>query len=395
MLISIAYMFMMGMFLGWVCKLCKLPSLLGMLLTGILLGPHVLNGIDSSILSVSADLRKIALIIILMRAGLSLDLQDLKKVGRPAVLMCFVPACFEILGMMLLAPKLLGVSLVEAALLGAVIGAVSPAVIVPKMLKLMEEGYGVKKSIPQLILAGASVDDVFVIVMFTALCGLAQGNGLSIQSFLTIPSSIVLGILIGIVLGYGLTYLFSLIHIRDTSKVIILLCSCFVLVTMEDRFAGYLPFSAYIAIMAIGIFIQQRKEVVAKRLSSKFNKLWVGAEVMLFVLVGASVDIKYLQFAGSAAVLLIFGVLLFRVLGVWLCLLKTPLVMKERIFCMVAYSPKATVQAAIGGIPLAMGLACGNIVLTVAVLAIIITAPLGAFLMDRTYTHLLSKENET
>ena len=391
MLLSIAYILMLGMFMGWLCKKIKLPSLTGMIITGILLGPHLLNLIDHSILTISSDLRRIALIIILMRAGLSLDLNDLKKVGRPAVFMCFVPACFEMLGMLLLAPKLLGISLLDAAIMGAVVGAVSPAVIVPKMLKLMEEGYGTKNSIPQLILAGASVDDVFVIVMFSAFTGLAQGNAVSMQSFIHIPISIVLGILIGIVIGGILAKYFEYVHIRDTAKVIILLCIAFILVSLEDRFSAIIPFSALISIMSIGIAMQRKRENVAVRLSAKFNKLWVASEIILFVLVGATVDLNYALSAGVMAIILIFGVLAFRMLGVWVCLIKTKLDRKERLFCMIAYTPKATVQAAIGGVPLAMGLACGNIVLTVAVLAILITAPLGAFFIDYTYKRLLSK----
>lgn len=392
MLLSIAYIFLFGMFAGWVCKRCKLPSLMGMILTGIILGPFCFNMIDESILNISAELRKIALIIILMRAGLSLNLSDLKKVGRPAFLMCFVPACFEMMGMILLAPKLLGITVLEAAIMGAVIGAVSPAVIVPKMLKLMEEGYGTNKSIPQLILAGASVDDVFVIVMFSAFLGLAQGNKISIQSFVNIPISIVLGIIIGALIGYLLTRLFEKNHIRDSAKVIILLCSSFILVSLEDMYSYLVPFSALIAVMIIGIMLQRKRHKVAARLSIKFNKLWVGAEVVLFVLVGARVDLSYALAAGVSAILLVLGVLLFRMLGVALCLLKTNLNKQERLFCMIAYMPKATVQAAIGGVPLAMGLSCGNVVLTVAVLAILITAPLGAFLIDVTYKKLLQKD---
>ncbi len=391
MLISIAMMLLMGMFMGWICKKIHLPSLTGMILTGIILGPYVLNLIDSSLLNISSDLRRIALIIILTRAGLSLDLNDLKKVGRPAILMCFVPACFEMIGMILLAPKLLGISVLDAAIMGAVVGAVSPAVIVPKMLKLMEEGYGLEHSIPQLILAGASVDDVFVIVLFTAFTGLAQGNGVSVRSFINIPISIVLGILAGVVIGIILAKFFEKIHMRDTAKVSIILCISFILVTFEDRFSSVIPFASLIAVMTIGIALQKKREIVANRLSLKFNKLWVVAEVILFVLVGATVDIKYAVSAGAVSILLILGVLVFRMLGVFCCLLKTKLTMKERVFCMIAYTPKATVQAAIGGVPLAMGLACGNIVLTIAVVAILITAPLGAFCIEFAYKRLLSK----
>lgn len=392
MLISIAYMLLMGMFLGWICQKLQLPALTGMILTGMVLGPHILNLIDESILQISSELRKIALIIILMRAGLSLNVDDLKKVGRPAILMCFLPACFEITGMILLAPKLLGMTILDSAILGSVIAAVSPAVIVPKMLKLMEEHYGATKSIPQLILAGASVDDVFVIVLFSAFTGLAKGNQISITSFLTIPVSILTGIGIGILIGCMLAKYFEHIHMRDTAKILILLCISFVLVTLEDSSAFLLPFSALIAIMSMGIALQKKRQIVAVRISLKFNKLWVAAEILLFVLVGATVDLKYAASAGISAVILIFGVLLFRMAGVFCCLIKTNLSMKERLFCMIGYTPKATVQAAIGGVPLAMGLSCGNIVLTIAVLAILITAPCGAFLIEQTYQKLLTPE---
>lgn len=389
MLFSNALMLLVGMLAGWGCKKLHLPGLLGMIFTGIVLGPFALNLIDGTILSISSELRRIALIIILTRAGLSLDINDLKKVGRPAILMCFVPACFEMTGMIILAPLLLHISYIEAAVMGAVIAAVSPAVIVPKMLKLMDEGYGVNKSVPQMILAGASVDDVFVIVMFSVFTGLAQGKGVSAVSFIRIPVSIILGILIGMAAGTILAIYFKKIHIRDTVKVIILLCISFLLVTAEDRFSDIIPFASLIAVMCIGIALQRNRKEAAVRLSVKFNKLWVCAEVILFVLVGATVNISYAISAGISAVMLIFGVLLFRMAGVFVCMIKTKLNMRERLFCVIAYMPKATVQAAIGGVPLSMGLACGNIVLTVAVLAIIITAPLGAFLIDLTYKRFL------
>lgn len=392
MLVSIAIMLLLGMFMGWVCKKVHLPSMLGMIVTGMVLGPYALNLLDREILNLSADLRRIALIIILMRAGLSLNIEDLKKVGRPAILMCFVPACFEIIGMMILAPPLLGISLMQAALMGAVVGAVSPAVIVPKMLKLMEEGYGTKQGIPQLLLAGASVDDVFVIVIFTVFLGLEQTGEFAAASLLQIPVSIALGIAGGVLVGYLLAVFFEQVHMRDTAKVIILLSFAFLLVTIEDWVGNIIPFSGLLAIMSMGIALQKKRGIVVPRLSSKFSKLWVVAEIMLFVLVGATVDIRFAVSAGLAAVLVLLGVLLFRMLGVFCCLIMTPLSMKERLFCMIGYMPKATVQAAIGGIPLTMGLDCGNLILTVAVLAILITAPLGAFLIELTYKRLLQKE---
>lgn len=390
MLFSIAAIMMVGSFLGWICKKVKLPSLLGMLLTGILLGPYVCNVLDSSILSISADIRKIALIIILTRAGLSLDISGLKKIGRPAVMMCFVPASFELLGMIVFGPKLLGVSVLEAAVIGAVLAAVSPAVVVPRMVKLMEEGRGVDKNIPQLILAGASVDDVYVIVLFTTFLGMIQGDGISIIRFVNIPISILLGIGIGLFTGWLLALFFQKVHLRDTVKIMIMLSVSFLLVTIEEDLTTPITFSALIAIMFIGISLQKYRGEVAVRLSSKYNKLWVAAEVFLFVLVGATVNIHYLGEVGITAVLVIAGALCFRMLGVFVCLLGTNLNKKERLFSMLAYTPKATVQAAIGGIPLSLGLACGDIVLTVAVLAIVITAPLGAFAIDSTYKKWLS-----
>ena len=392
MLLSISLLLILGMFMGWICQKMKLPALLGMLITGIILGPYGLNLLDGSILGISAELRKIALIIILTRAGLGLDLSGLKKIGRPAVLMCFVPASFELLGMILLAPKLMGLSVLESAVMGAVLAAVSPAVVVPRMVKLMDEGYGVKEGIPQLILAGASVDDVYVIVLFSTFVGMMQGEGASILKFVNIPVSIFWGIAIGLLLGVLLAYFFKKVHIRDTSKVLIILSISFLLVVIEDKLTTAITFSSLIAVMFIGIGLQKKREAVAKRLSVKYGKLWVAAEVFLFVLVGATVNIEYLGKIGAKAFVVIIGALIFRMFGVFVCLLGTNLKRKEQLFAMMAYTPKATVQAAIGGIPLALGLACGDTVLTVAVLAIVFTAPLGAFAIDLSYKKLLNKQ---
>ena len=392
MLLSLSLILILGMFMGWICRKMKLPALLGMLITGIILGPYGLNLLDDSILGISAELRKIALIIILTRAGLGLDLSGLKKLGRPAVLMCFVPASFELLGMILLAPKLMGLSVLESAVMGAVLAAVSPAVVVPRMVKLMDEGYGVKEGIPQLILAGASVDDVYVIVLFSTFVGMMQGEGASILKFVNIPVSIFFGIAIGLFLGMLLAYFFKKVHIRDTSKVLIILSISFLLVVIEDKLTTAITFSSLIAVMFIGIGLQKKREAVAKRLSVKYGKLWVAAEVFLFVLVGATVNIEYLGKIGAKAFIVIIGALIFRMFGVFVCLLGTNLKRKERLFAMMAYTPKATVQAAIGGIPLALGLACGDTVLTVAVLAIVFTAPLGAFAIDWSYKKLLNKQ---
>ena len=392
MLFGIAVVLLAGLGGGWICKRMHLPALLGMLAAGMVLGPYGWNAIDGSVLSISAEIRKIALIIILTRAGLSLDLNDLKRVGRPAVMMCFVPACFEMLGMIWLAPRLFDVSMVEAAIMGAVIAAVSPAVIVPKMLKLMEEGYGAQKGIPQLILAGASVDDVFVIVMFSVFLGLDAGESFSVGSMVKLPVSILLGVLAGWLAGKGMMVYFRRIKVRETLKVVLLLCFSFIMVSLEDFYGDTIPFSGLIAVMMAGMMIRRHDRETAGQLAVKFNELWVVAEVFLFVLVGATVDIKFALAAGPAAVMLLAVVLVFRLAGVLVCLAGTELTLAERLFCMLAYLPKATVQAAIGGIPLAMGLECGNLVLTVAVLAIVVTAPAGAFLIELSYKRLLRKE---
>lgn len=391
---SIALILLFGMFAGWVCKLIKLPSFLGMILVGIILGPYVFNLIDSSILNISQDLRKMALIIILARAGLSLDLKDLKKVGRSAILMCFVPALFEIIAMILIAPLFFDISILEAAIIGSVVAAVSPAVVVPKMIKLIEEGYGTEKGIPQMILAGTSVDDVFVIVLFTAFTGLMKGDKISMMSFINVPVSVILGMIIGILIGFILSKFFKKIHIRDSAKVIILLSISFLLVSLENVITFSINFSALISIMFMGIGLNKYRAEVSKRLSAKFNKLWVCAEIILFVLVGAIVDINYASKAGIRVVILILIILCFRMLGVFVCMIKTRLNIKERLFCMVAYIPKATVQAAIGGMPLAMGFECGNLVLSIAVIAILVSAPLGGFLIDFTYKKLLTIAEE-
>lgn len=392
MLTSIALILLLGLLLGSIFSKMRLPSLLGMIIVGIVLSPYALDLIDESILDISADLRQIALVIILTRAGLSLDVADLKKAGRPAILMCFVPACIEIVGTIILAPVLLGVTLLESAIIGSVIAAVSPAVIVPRMIRLMEEGYGKMHSIPQLILAGASVDDVFVIVVFTALTSLASTGAVSVISFLQIPVAILTGIGIGAAAGSILTIFFQKFHMRDSVKILIILSFSFLFLELQNRLEGIIPISGLLAIMSLGMVMKQRYSVLAKRLSNKYNKLWVAAEVFLFVLVGATVDLKYAITAGVFAVLLVVGALIFRMLGVAISLVKTKLTRREKVFCMIAYTPKATVQAAIGAIPFSMGLPCGQTVLTVAVLSILITAPFGAICIDNLYKRLLSSD---
>lgn len=393
MLLSIALIFTAGMFMGWICRKIKIPSLIGMISTGIILGPYMLNVLDQSILGISSEIRKIALIIILTRAGLGMDLTGLKKLGRPAFLMCFVPASLELAGMLFLGPRLLGLSVLESAVMGSVLAAVSPAVVVPRMVKLMDEGYGTKEGIPQLILAGASVDDVYVIVLFSTFISMMQGGDVSVISFVNIPVSIILGIIIGTLIGYAIAIFLKKIHIRDTSKVLIILSISFLLVAFEDCLTTPITISALIAIMFIGIGLKQKSDEIAKRLSVKYGKLWVASEIFLFVLVGATVNINYVGNIGFAAVVVIIGALLFRMLGVLACVIGTKLTYKEKIFVMIAYTPKATVQAAIGGIPLALGFACGDTVLTVAVLAILISAPLGAFMIDLTYKKCLNLDN--
>jgi len=391
MLTSIAIILLLGLLVGWLFSKIKLPSLLGMIIVGSVISPYCLNIVDESILAISGDLRQMALVIILTRAGLSLNLFDLKKVGRPAVLMCFVPACVEMIGTIICAPILLGVSVLEAAIIGSVIAAVSPAVIVPRMVKLIDEGYGKEKSIPQLILAGASVDDIFVIVVFTALTTLASTGEVSVTNFLQIPISILLGVLLGGIVGQVLVWFFKQYHMRDSVKVLIILSVSFLLLEFQHCLEGIVSVSGLLAIMSMGILINQKYDVLAKRLSIKYNKLWLGAEIFLFVLVGIAVDIRYALKAGVVVIILVIVALFFRMVGVALSLTKTKLNRKERLFCAITYTPKATVQVAIGTIPFSMGLACGDMVLTVAVVSILLTAPFGALCIDNLYKRLLSK----
>lgn len=400
MLTSLAFVFLLGLAAGALCQRLGLPRILGMLFTGIALGPCALNLLDSSLLSISAELRQMALIIILLKAGLSLDPSDLRRVGRPAVLMSFVPASCEILAFVLLAPALLGVTRAEAAVMGSVLAAVSPAVVVPRMVQLIETRYGTDKSIPQLIMAGASCDDIFVIVLFSTFTGMTQGGDARAANFLSIPLSIVLGVALGAAVGSLLARFFETAYahahcVRNSVKVILVLGVSFLLTTVETRLKGRIPVSGLLAVVSMACALRlQSTSFVARRLSEKFGKLWLAAEVMLFVLVGAAVDVRYTLAAGLSAAVMIFLALLFRAFGVTLCLLGTALTARERLFCVIAYLPKATVQAAIGSVPLAMGLPCGPIVLSVAVLGILITAPLGAIGIDRSYRRLLRHEEQ-
>lgn len=398
MLTSLAFVFLIGFAAAALCQRVGLPRIVGMLAAGIVLGPHVLNLLDPSILAVSADLRQMALIIILLKAGLTLDLDDLRRVGRPAVLMSFLPASFEILAFFLFAPHILGLTRVEAAVMGAVLGAVSPAVVIPRMVQLLEGKWGTDKSIPQLILAGASCDDVFVIVLFSTFVTMARGGSAHIMDFVNIPVSILLGVGLGAATGWGVSAFFEMAYnrgrtVRNSMKVILILGMAFLLMAVETWLKGTVSVSGLLAVVSMACVLQGRSPAcVTKRLSEKFGKLWLCAEVILFVLVGAAVDIRYTLDAGPKAVGMIFLALAIRSVGVILCLVGTELNRRERLFCVIAYLPKATVQAAIGSVPLTLGLSCGQMVLSVAVLAILITAPLGAIGMDRTYGRLLERE---
>lgn len=398
MLTSLALIFLVGLSAAAICGYLHLPRIIGMLFTGIILGPHVLGLLDDKILSISSELRQIALIIILLKAGLSLNLADLKKVGRPAVMMAFVPASFEICGYLLCAPMILGITRIESAVMGAVLAAVSPAVVVPRMVQLMENGYGTEKSIPQMILAGASCDDIFVIVLFSTFAGMAQGGTADFTQFLNIPVSIVLGILLGAAVGYLLSLFFETAYakehyVRNSMKVIVVLGLSFLLMAVETWAKPYVSVSGLLAVVSMACVLKMKcPKSVSGRLSEKFGKLWIAAEVVLFVMVGAAVDIRYTATAGGAAVVMILLALIFRAAGVCVCMAGAALNKKERLFTVIAYLPKATVQAAIGSVPMAMGLSCGQIVLSVAVLAILITAPLGAIGMDVTYRRLLKRQ---
>ena len=399
MLTSLALIFLVGLATAAICQRIKLPRIIGMLVTGIVLGPYVLDMLDPSILSISAELRQMALIIILIKAGLTLDISDLKKVGRPAIMMSCIPATFEILAFIIFAPHILHITTMEAAVMGAVLGAVSPAVVVPRMVQLIDTKYGTDKSIPQLILAGASCDDIFVIVLFSTFVNMAGGGHASAMDFVNIPVSIILGVSLGSLTGFILSNFFEAAyrnksHIRNSTKVIIVLGISFILMAVETWLEGFVSVSGLLAVMSMACTLKIKcVKSVSGRLSEKFGKLWIAAEVILFVLVGAAVDIRYTLEAGLPAILMIFIALAIRAVGVSLCLIGTKLNKKERLFCVIAYMPKATVQAAIGSVPLAMGLPCGKIVLSVAVLAIIITAPLGAIGMDSSYKKLLKKAN--
>ena len=389
MLTSIALILLLGLLSAWLFTKMKLPSLLGMIIVGILISPYCFDLIDESILQISSDIRQIALVIILTRAGLSLNIDDLKKVGRPAILMCFVPACIEMVAVLVLAPLLFKTTLLESAIIGSVMAAVSPAVVVPRMIRLIEEGFGTKESVPQLILAGTSVDDVFVIVVFTSLMALATTGDTSIVNFIQIPTSILLGVLLGAILGVLLVLFFKRFEVKDIVKVLIILSISFMLLEIQNQLEDVVAISGLLAIMSMGIIIKRKNNDLATRLSMIYNKLWLGSEIFLFVLVGVAVNLKYALNAGLSVIILVILALIFRMLGVFISLLGANLNHKEKLFCMMAYTPKATVQAAIGTIPMMMGLECGELVLTIAVISILVSAPFGAICVDNTYKKLL------
>ncbi|MCK5129102.1 MAG: cation:proton antiporter [Clostridiales bacterium] len=395
MLTSLALIFLCALTLNKIFKLLRLPGLIGMLITGIVLGPYVLNLIDPQILAISSDLRELALIVILTRAGLALDLKDLKKVGRPAILLCFIPATLELIAVMILAPLLLGIPLLEAAIMGTVLAAVSPAVIVPRMLKLMKDGYGKDKSIPHMIMAAASVDDVYVIVLFASFIGTYGGEGFALSSFIRVPISILLGVAVGIIVGIGLAQFFKKFHMKDTVKVIVLFCVSFLFITLESVLTNIVPISGLIAVMAASATILKSYPKLAHRLSNKFKKIWIAAELMLFVLIGAALDLTYATGVGGMVLVVLIGALLMRVIGVYLSLIGTSLNRNERLFCVISFIPKATVQAAIGALPLAAGVASGNLILTIAVISIVITAPIGALGIDLSHKKLLNHPVQT
>ena len=392
MISSLALIFLLSLLVGELFHKVQLPKIIGMLLVGIIIGPYALNLLSPAILNISAELRKIALIIILIKAGLTLELSSLKKASRPAILLSFLPATFEVIAITIFAPIIFNISRLEAALLGAVLGAVSPAVVVPKMTELIEKGYGKDKSIPEMILAGASLDDIFVIVLFSSFLSANQSGAIDLLSFASIPISIASGVTLGTLTGLIVSNVFKSYSMASEARTIVVLALAFALTALEELIKAYLPLSSLLAVVAMAATIKLKSsKEITNEIAKDHSRLWLGAQALLFTLIGAAVDIRYTLNAGYSAILLLFISLLIRSIGVLLALLFTPLNKKERLFTIFAYLPKATVQAAIGGIPLAMGLSCGSLVLSIAVLSILITAPLGAFLMDISYKKLLVK----
>ncbi len=389
MLYSLAIIFLLSLCIITIFNKLKLPSLLGIILLGIFLGPYCFNLIDSSLLNISNDLRQIALVIILTRAGLSLNIDELKKLGFSTILLCFLPACLEILGVCIIAPLIFPISILDAFVIGSVLAAVSPAVLVPRMIRLIDEGYG---SIPQMLLAAASVDDVFVLILFSSFTTLASTSQISIQSFIQIPVSIISGILLGIICGILLSKFLKRYHFATTYRIIILLSISFLLLTLEQSLKPLISISALLAIMTYAMVLKYQNKELASQFSSSFHSLWQLFEILLFFLVGTCVDLRYLLQAGLISIIVILIALLFRMFGVWISVLPSSLNNKERLFCMIAYIPKATVQAGIASIPMQMGLSCGSLCLTLGVVSILLTATLGAIGIDCSYQKLLKKQ---
>lgn len=391
MIFSIGLILILGFIIGWLLSKIKIPGLVGMIIVGLLIGPYCLGLIDEKILSISTELRQVALVIILTRSGLNLDIDSLKKIGRPAILMSFIPATLEIIGTTLISQLLLEITIFESILLGTVLAAVSPAVVSPRMIKLIEERFGEKHQVPKLILAGSSVDDIYVIVLFYTFLGLVGNNTFDFVSITMIPVTIILGVLLGIIVGLILSYILKKTNFKTAINILIIISSSFLMIGLENMLKDYISISSLLGIMVIGIILLFRNKEQAKQLSDGYNNLWIFFEIILFVLVGATVDFSYAINNGLIAILILMIGLLFRTLGVLLCLIKTKLTFKERLFTILAYIPKATVQASIGGIALSLGLSCGSIILTVSVISILITAPIGAILIDNLSSKLLDR----
>lgn len=390
--LSLGLILFLGRLIGYTLDKLHVPGFIGMIVVGILLGPSVFNIIDLKILNISSELRQIALVVVLTRSGLNLNLRELKKVGRSAILMCFIPATFEIVAVGVSGHFLLNLSWFESFLLGCVLGAVSPAVISPRMIKLINDGY-TKNSIPQIILAGASADDTYTIILFYAFLGIVQNGSFDVLSVSLIPLTIISAIVLGIIFGIGLVYFYKKTNFKTVINVLVFFAFSLILLGLEELIKAYFDISALITIMVMGMVVLYKLPKVASDLSDGFNKIWKFFEIFLFVLVGAAVEFKYILTAGGYGILVLAIGLLFRSLGVYLCVLGTKLDFKEKLFCIFAYLPKATVQASIGGIALSLGLECGGVVLAIAVLAIVITAPIGGFLIDIFGKRWLTKEN--
>ena len=393
-LLSLSIIFGFGVLGGFLFEKTKLPKLVWYIVLGILIGPSLLNIVDDTLISISSYLRQIALVIILTRSGLSLDLRQLKKIGRPAILMCFIPASFEIVGITIFGPMLLGVSYLEALLLGSVLAAVSPAVVVPRMIHLIDKGYGKEHAVPELIMAGASCDDIYVIVLFYSFKNLVATSSIDPWNIAQIPISIVSGVLLGALVGLSLVLIIRKLNLNKLLNVVLMLAFSFGMLALENALKQYFSVSSLLGIIVMALLVNIFRKEEAKEIQKSYNALWSGFEILLFALVGIAVDAKY-AFSKEGAIMvgLILIALVFRSVGVVICLIATKFTFKEKLFIIISYLPKATVQASIGGIALSEGLACGSIVLTAAVVSILLTATLGAALMDFTYKRLLLEKS--